>query len=290
DNSSAVEARYNWWGDDATSQMKGGNNPKNINRIYDIFDNGSRGSIDYSQWLNSAHALSAEPLSNIIEPIDGLESKGGVITIRGIASLSAGIDSVEVSLDNGQSWSTASGKTRWSYSWENPADGNYTIRSRVVDLDGNIETPGTGNNVFIDSTLPTTSGTLNGDENWSGAIVLTGDVTVPEHITLNIAAGTTIKFQVLSDDKYSGANTSRSELIIKGSLTAIGNAGSPILFTSSSSTPAKADWGGIRVINRGTLNLAFATIEHATNGVDYSLSSGLGEMSVSNCLLRNMSG
>ncbi len=288
-NSSAVDARYNWWGDAATSQMDGGNNPKNITRLYDIFDNGGRGSVDYSQWLTSAHALSAEPLSNIIEPVDGLESKGGIITIKGIASSPTGVDYVEVSLDNGQSWLTASGKTRWSYSWENPADGSYTIRSRVIDLDGNIETPGAGNSALIDTTLPTTSGTLSSDENWSGAIVLTGDVTVPEHIILNIAAGTTIKFQALSDDKFSGANTSRSELIINGTLTAAGSATSPILFTSSSSTPAKADWGGIRVLNRGTLNLAFATIEYATNGIDYSLSSGLGEMSVVNCLIRYLS-
>ncbi|MCP4995254.1 MAG: hypothetical protein GY934_15970, partial [Gammaproteobacteria bacterium] len=235
-------------------------------------------------------ALSAESLSNIIEPVDGLESKGGTITIKGIASSPAGIDYVEVSLDNGQSWLPAIGKTRWSYSWEDPADGSYTIKSRVIDLDGNIETAVPGNNVLIDASLPTTSGILSTDENWSGTIVLTGDVTVPEHITLNIAPGTTIQFQALSDDRSSGANTSRSELIIRGTLTASGSTISPILFTSSSSTPAKADWGGIRVVNRGTLNLAFATIEYATNGIDYSLSSGLGEMNVSNSLLQHLSG
>ena len=51
------------------------------------------------------------------------------------------------------------------------------------------ETPGTGVTVTIDSTLPTTSGFLTGDETWSGTVTLTGDVTVPSGVSLTIDSG-----------------------------------------------------------------------------------------------------
>ena len=288
--SAAVDARYNWWGNRATTQMGAGGNPKNIDRIYDIFDDGTKGSVDYSEWLSSAQTPAVEPVSRIIEPVEGLQSKGGTITITGIASAPAGVDHVDVSVDNGQNWQIAVGKTRWAYSWENPADGGYTVVSRVIDLDGNIESSRAGHVITIDSAMPTTSGTLDGDENWSGEVVLTGDVTVPENVTLNIAPGSTLRFQALSDDQSTGADGSRSELIIRGDLIAAGTVSGPITFTSSSLSPVKNDWVGLRVLGGGSINLEHVTIEYAANGIDYSLNSGMGEMVVTNCLIRQLSG
>ena len=156
-----VDGRYNWWGPISTAQMDGGNNPKNITRIFDIFDDGTKGSVDYSEWLKSEKTLAIEAISHIIEPVNGLQSKGGTVAITGIASAPAGIDYVEVSVDNGQSWHVASGKTRWSYDWENPGDGDYILLSRIIDQGGDIEIPVVGRSVTIDSTLPTTSFTAD---------------------------------------------------------------------------------------------------------------------------------
>ena len=59
---------------------------------------------------------------------------------------------MEVSVDDGQSWQVTTGTTRWSWTWENPADGSYVIKSRVIDKDGNIETPGPGHTVTLNNT------------------------------------------------------------------------------------------------------------------------------------------
>jgi len=69
-------------------------------------------------------------------------------------------------------------------------------------------------------------------------------VTVPDNVTLTIEAGTTVKFVALNDDQKAGSNTSRIELIIKGSLVAQGTSSAPITFTSTSMTPAKGDCTG----------------------------------------------
>ena len=93
----------------------------------------------------------------------------------------------------------------------------------------------------------TTSGPLAGDEVWSGTITLTGDVTVPEGITLTIQSGTEVVFRALSDDQGGGNDAGRTELIVNGSLLAVGSEGSEIVFTSGAGSPAKGDWGGVYV-------------------------------------------
>jgi hypothetical protein len=68
---------------------------------------------------------------------------------------------VEVSLDNGNTWSPAvissedTGTNRvWQYVWYNPQVGTYTIKSRAYDWVGNIETPSSGVTVTVATTLP----------------------------------------------------------------------------------------------------------------------------------------
>ena len=102
--------------------------------------------------------------------------------------------------------------------------------------------------ITIDSSLPTTSGALTEDETWSDEVTLTGDVIVPSGMSLTIEPGTVIRFTALNDDQGAGENTSRSELVVEGSLEALGTEASPIVFTSSSANPAKGDWYGIRVV------------------------------------------
>ena len=47
-----INARFNWWGDEATAQMNEGKNPKNIDEIYDEYDDASKGFVNYSGWLD----------------------------------------------------------------------------------------------------------------------------------------------------------------------------------------------------------------------------------------------
>ena len=50
---SEVDARFNYWGLTTTAIMGIGGNPKDIPRIYDFFDDSSRGVVNYSGWLDA---------------------------------------------------------------------------------------------------------------------------------------------------------------------------------------------------------------------------------------------
>jgi len=180
DSSSAVDARYNWWGAVTTSEMASGSNPKNISAIYDIYDNTAKGTVDYSQWLSAALALTSEPTSYITDPVSGSHVKALSYTIRGVASAGAGVSRVEVSTDGGSTWYTASGTTSWTYNWAIPSEGTYSIKSRAVDNSGITEAPKDGPTLYIVSLIITTSGTLTTDEVWSGTVNITG-LVLPQY-------------------------------------------------------------------------------------------------------------
>ena len=53
-NGSSVNARFNYWGSAAATEMDG-DNPKDISVIYDLFDDAGRGAVDYANWLGKRH-------------------------------------------------------------------------------------------------------------------------------------------------------------------------------------------------------------------------------------------
>jgi len=286
DSGAAVDARYNWWGDSATGQMDGGNNPKNIGRIHDIFDNGTKGSVDYSEWLSTVQIFTDEPVSHIIEPVDGLESKGTIVTITGIAAAPAGIDYVEISVDNGQSWQVATGKTRWSYSWDNPVDGDHILLSRVVDLDAGIEIPAEGRTIVVDSTITQVSGVLVSDETWSGQILLVGDVTIPAGVTLTIQPETQVKVAPLHDAEFSGTDSSKIELIVYGTLLVEATESETVSFSSNGYRGGQpGDWVGISV--HGSLFGEFLVVEHAETPISFIGDSEGDRFSLKNSVIKN---
>lgn len=87
------------------------------------------------------------------------------------------------------------------------------------------------------------SGHVTTDRVWKGNISLTGDVTINSGVTLTIFRGATVTFPANSDDQSGGHNSSKSELIVNGTLTAQGISGDHIIFQSTNSTPG--DWYGI---------------------------------------------
>lgn len=50
----------------------------------------------------------------------------------------SGVTQVEVSTDGGATWSSAQRTGNWTYQWNIPGDGPYTIKSRATDLAGNV--------------------------------------------------------------------------------------------------------------------------------------------------------
>ena len=113
----------------------------------------------------------------------------------------------------------------------------------------------------------TTSGSLVENEVWSGTIALTGDVVVPANLQLTIEPGTRILFPAQGDDQNSGADVSRSELIVYGILIANQAQGAVVTFTSGSTSPEPGDWLGIRFLDGSSGSLQKCAVEYADVGV-----------------------
>jgi len=111
----------------------------------------------------------------------------------------------------------------------------------------------------------TTSGTLIGNETWSGSVNLTDDVIVPQDITLTIEPGTVVEFNA-------GEGL---ELRIDGTLIADGSPGSHITFTSNAGTPEKGDWTWIRFSATAQGSISYCQINYANTGIRIRNSSPL---------------
>ncbi|MDE3230623.1 MAG: molybdopterin-dependent oxidoreductase, partial [Chloroflexota bacterium] len=94
--------------------------------------------------------------SRIDTPHDGDLLVARRTHLAGVAYSGAkGIARVDLSLDGGQTWTSAQLKrplgalawTLWQYEWQ-PTSGTYTIVARAIDLEGNVQTPA------LASTLP----------------------------------------------------------------------------------------------------------------------------------------
>ena len=109
----------------------------------------------------------------------------------------------------------------------------------------------------------TRSGAVLSDERWGEIIDVTGDVIIHSNATLTILPGAIVRFAAHSDDQSSGGTTpitdppfphdpaiAPSQMscigVYGGSLYAVGTAEKRITFTSSSSTPAPADWHSLQ--------------------------------------------
>ena len=114
-------------------------------------------------------------------------------------------------------------------------------------------------------------GSLLGNTTWSTSgspYLLTGDITVPNTVTLTIESGVEVRFTPLTDDLSSGEDVNRIELIIEGILRVKGAQSDTVTFMSNGQVPASGDWYGI--VSKGSTGkvlMDYASINHYTNGV-----------------------
>ncbi|MBX5484870.1 MAG: right-handed parallel beta-helix repeat-containing protein, partial [Myxococcaceae bacterium] len=98
-------------------------------------------------------------------------------------------------------------------------------------------------------------GQLPGNTTWDPAgnpWTITGDLTVPAGVTLTIQPGTQVVF-ASGDAMGSGANSSRTELIVEGTLLSQGSAGSRVTLNASAGY-------GVRVLSGGTATLDYTDV------------------------------
>jgi hypothetical protein len=97
------------------------------------------------------------PSSSIVSPYNGQVVQGPIAVVVGSSTDTySSVGLVEVSTNNGQTWAPAvlGGGGAWVYTWTIPNDGIYNLRSRATDLAGNVEIPGAGVGVQVDSIAP----------------------------------------------------------------------------------------------------------------------------------------
>lgn len=130
------------------------------------------------------------------------------------------------------------------------------------------------------------SGTLSGAQTWSGTVLMTGDVVLPENVTLTVLPGTRVLADWGADDQVGGSDPSRVELIVQGGrLVVFGTSTSPIRFTPASDTFVRGAWVGLRFLS-GSMTLNQVSVDYARNGL--ALEGG-GELNIENCKLQNAS-
>ncbi len=110
-----------------------------MDNVYRVFQKGEDSK--------SGTVVTAMKIKSIItQPLAGEKLFSGSVTVLGAAyGGEADIDRVEVSVDNGKSWSKADfigphepyAWRQWQYVWEAKEPGKYTIMSRATDTQGN---------------------------------------------------------------------------------------------------------------------------------------------------------
>lgn len=112
-------------------------------------------------------------------------------------------------------------------------------------------------------------GEITADAQWSGEVVVTGDVVVARDVTLTVAPGTRVRFRAQSDALQAGKDRRSIEFTILGTLIAEGTPeNGRIFFTSESPEPKMHDWYGIIIKGRqAPSSLRYCVIEYGYKGV-----------------------
>jgi len=105
---------------------------------------------------------------------------------------------------------------------------------------------------------------IAGEAHWSGEVEVEGRVIVTRTGNLTIAPGTRVAFVPFDDD---GDQIGDGELLVEGSMTAVGTPDAPIVFTSAAAQPKIADWKYLYFDFASAAELAHVISEYAYSGV-----------------------
>ncbi|MCI0703401.1 MAG: DUF4082 domain-containing protein [Planctomycetia bacterium] len=269
------------------------------------------------------------PTSTVTAPEEGATFQVGVATtITGTASDAGGgiVAGVEVSMDGGNTWRKATGRTSWSYIWTPDKTGPATIISRVVDDSGNIEIPTTGVTVNVglastsssglvaaynfnagsgssldDSTSNNNDGTISGatwtsSGKYSGALSFDGTndwVTISDANSLDLTNGMTLEAWVrpTSANNYGTALFKEKSGGLTYALYGVNGSSEPPASYINSSTDGEKMAEGASQLALNTWSHLAATYDGATfslyvNGTLVSSQSVTGSLQTSNGVLR----
>lgn len=107
---------------------------------------------------------------------------------------------------------------------------------------------------------------LTTDTVWSGEVLVTDDVLIPEGVTLTVQAGALIRVSVSDSTKTDPEYLSPlTEITVRGTLRVIGTSRAPIrFFSTDSSIPTQ--WAGI-LVDGGTAEVRSSLIQNGETGI-----------------------
>jgi len=114
------------------------------------------------------------------------------------------------------------------------------------------------------------SGVLNGEQVWSGEVLLSGDVTLAPGARLTLLPGTTVYF--LPSPGSSGSYTEHpyfagSELIVQGQLVAVGTPAAPVRFLAEDADAPAGSWGALNFENGARGTFAYCIFRQADSAI-----------------------
>lgn len=118
------------------------------------------------------------------------------------------------------------------------------------------------------SNLATVGGLIDQSQTISGSVYASGDVTVDTGDVLTLSAGAKISLRPGHDSQRSGVDTTRTEVIVNGSLYAAGSAADSIVWESAGTNPAPGDWQGLKLNSpTSSSRLEYNVIRHGYHGL-----------------------
>jgi parallel beta-helix repeat protein len=150
--------------------------------------------------------------------------------------------------------STAAGATARAY----PASGDTLQYFRVI--------PKGAGGCF--SNFATVGGHVRQSHSVSGVLYVSGDVTVDNGKTWTVSSGARVRVRPGFDSRQEGIDTQKTEITVKGKLTATGAAADSIRWSSDAVAPAAGDWKGIRLVDASDNSaISYNVIRHGYHGL-----------------------
>ncbi len=298
-----IDARHNWWGENTTTEMNEGSNPKNIDEIYDVYDDNGLGFVNYSGWLDEKDG-SPSGSSGSLGELKLVDASGGEVLTYDITDdkiyvsvldnddpsevmvrVGSPVDTVQITLIR-ESVGVYSGNLSIAESSEGNSSDQVLQAPRGSELEAlYIDASDSFGNqkevkdkAYFGVTL--VSGVYSSDKTWrksESPYLVTGDVEVNNGAKLTIEPGVEVRFTAPSeltsgDDRSSGEDPNRAELPFTGQskLDAKGTAEEPIIFRSNrEEAQAQAgDWWGIYSADRSSkVQLSHVRLRDAIYGL-----------------------
>jgi len=128
--------------------------------------------------------------------------------------------------------------------------------------------------VMTESEIENVSGLIISDTTWSSdkTYLVGGNILVQDSITLTVEPGTTVLFH-------------NYQLVVDGTLKAVGTEEYPIVFTSAQLNPISEDWQGIATQNGGKVELSHCEISYAFRGA--TVYGNTADWTIDNCSIHH---